>query len=131
MGIGFRLDWGGEGDKKRCLLDGGGSSFRVETFALDTGGVGEGVSNGGLGNGFADCMSSERASWTRCSARHVIEISADHTGVTSAFWGQKAPHLKSLSLHDDLSLLQPPAHQLIGNRMARGTSSCRVSFIDP
>ena len=56
MGIGFRLDCGGEGDKKRCLFDGGDVSIRFETFALETGGVGEGVRYGGLGLGFAGCM---------------------------------------------------------------------------
>ena len=48
MGIGFRLGCGGEGDRKRCLFEGGDLSFFFEKFAVETGGVGDGVSSGGL-----------------------------------------------------------------------------------
>jgi hypothetical protein len=41
VGIGFRLGCGGEGDRKRCLFDGG-------DLSLFFGGVGDGVSSGGL-----------------------------------------------------------------------------------
>ena len=56
MGIGFRLGCGGEGDRKRCLLDGGDLSFFFEKSEVETGGVGEGVSStGGL-----CCMSTSK-----------------------------------------------------------------------
>ena len=55
VGIGFRLGCGGEGNKKRCLFDGGDLSFCFEEIAAETGGVGEGVSSGGLG-----CMSTSK-----------------------------------------------------------------------
>ncbi len=81
-------------------MDGGGSSLRFETFTLETGGVGEGVSNGGLGSGLADCMFSERASWMRCSARHVIEFHGGPHRGTSAW----ACILGTSKSQDDLSL---------------------------